>query len=357
MQKYIVSKFSHEPILFSKKMDTIYFSLLFFFLIFFAIYSLYFSQTYFLNNSQQIIGILVSYLFFNSIHTLFTLGLLIGLPEFRSWLLKTVTSFKGVFVFLVFIFLIYYTFIHANRIQINATVQEFGILLFLTFKCIHNLGQTKGLSLLLNRDLKRNVQSIDQKKFLQAEERERHLFNIFLILLWIEIVGAPFYLSNSINLIKTFGYTTGVILTGLLVLNFSLYPGRFSLKKLFLLLSTLFFGFGFSSVLAANIQRALHGVEYVFFSRRMTLASKGKPHNIHKYMLFCSGFAVIIILHFAPYKMFPGHADGSTPWGAILTMTGLLLEYSHYYLDSLMFKFKNEDVAMTIGTLLDSKQE
>jgi hypothetical protein len=298
-----------------------------------------------LSASTSLMDLLVGFIFLNSVHTIFTAIMLFSFPEFQAWLKATLSSPKAISLFLALSVIVYAAVVQMSQLSAWQVTLVFGTVVAL--KGIHNVAQFKGLSLLYN-ELHSAILSPAQKlKQKQVETVERRLLSTFVFNVFLCI--------GLIKLNLSYGSHLKWTMLGFLLFHFSLiflnalrYPQIRASNKLFYLLSGVFFPLGMAFPLAVLMQRALHGIEYGFL-----FAGLVKQSSLQK-TLFWGLTTSAIILGWVFLLLTAkgwGPQDWATRYSGPLLAIGFIVEFSHYYLDGLIFKFSDPVVALHLKAL------
>lgn len=336
--------------LFSPRLDAIYFALhaVFFILTIAMAVGVLPSVSW----EQPTVRIVVAFIFFNALHTVLTwLGLFL-LPEARSlvkaqwksegasgrlrrWIVLTVMAGVTWTVAEVFVFKS-----HAPEIRITLS------LVLVVLASFHNVGQTKGLALMQTHQIQ------GDKKIAHWERR---FFDLFVIAIFLG--GLKLMLSKHLKGFLPSWWNTAWLVVGsavflaLIVLAFR-YQRSFRSKKFWFSTTAIYHPLLLLSPAAFVFQRALHGVEYLFLSIGMTKRSSVKwglgAWTLLLVALFLTGLSKVAILKTA----FPIKQYMTAEWIRAFVFFGVWVEFTHYYLDSILFRFQDPSVREHIGPLL-----
>jgi hypothetical protein len=145
----------------------------------------------------------------------------------------------------------------------------------------------------------------------------------------------------------------GVGVAFMIFLNAFAYPKIERTGKRFFLTSTIFSALGIHSPMAVVLMRGLHGLEYTFLSHRMF-----KRSTVGKLSVLTIAIVVIIVaIHLFICWITPRNALTNVPKfpeGLLQAayVIAFVLEFGHYYLDSLLYKFQDADARENIAPLL-----
>lgn len=335
---------------FQPNLERVYLGCLFLFLVFF-IFSLI-HKDFFWNQSGPFQNIVVKLLFFNTLHTSLSVIFLISLPEFRSWL-KEYLSFKRsiysvTIISLIFAFSI--NTIYALNFQ-KFSLWPYVAFIILSLKAIHNISQTKGISLLYNKLLCPLHDPTDQDKATRTEKRERFLFNAFIIqnlfslfIVWFNDIAPNYSLLLNCGL--------GLLLTAALSTNAQRYPQVNKTYKRQFLAGNIFHAFKGSSVSASLLQQALHGLEYTYLSYSIVKKSSVQKQKISLLitMILVTSFTIISTIVVTESPLASSFlSDGQLK---ILSLITFFVGYIHYWLDSQFFQFRLASVRSHIYPLV-----
>ncbi len=300
---------------------------------------------------QVTVRFIASIIFFNSLHTVLTWFGIFALPEGREWAKRSLASGATRFrirrcLMLSIIFGIGVYFIAKEAFESISieTKLVFSLALFV-LAGLHNVGQTKGLALLQTHKLGFRG---------NKAKWERYILNSLVAVVFLgsaRIFAPPFYKqllpawwAMAAALIGCF------LIVALVVVTFHFERNVWS-KKLWFASTAVYHPLLLISPPAFVFQRALHGIEYLFLSFRIT-------HNSRVQWNIVLGLALAGVLVFAAaikilhLSKLSGFDVVSKNYFNYFFAFGLWIEYTHYYLDSVLFRFKDPNVQELIGPLL-----
>jgi hypothetical protein len=293
--------------------------------------------------------LIVTLVFFNYSHTLLTIAGIMVLPELRSWVRSQFRP-RRLFVFLII----------TATIGIISVLKAYGFVgdqpsgramasLFVLLIAAHNLGQTKGLALMYNRTLGDLSEEEELRQRIVART-EKQIFNVLIALLTFEALTSVFVPVNSTPVIYPILRGCFFVFSGLLIFNALRYPRRFSSNKFFFLQCIWLYALLPFVPMAVLFLRAIHGVEYVFLAEGAIRRSK---FSYSKFLIAVT-FAILVfgVLVGSIVRM-GDKATQVVPHGVFVALLALttFTEFFHYYIDSLIFRFKDADVKAHIAPL------
>lgn len=328
-----------EAIAFSKRRDKIYIALLLFSIFAFIALSLFKPEGFSANSTYM--KIFVKIICLNSVHTLFTMALIVCVPQFRRWFIVKIKSFWVVVFGLFLLICLFYW-----HPLISKKVYELDVyvcaIMFVALRSIHGISQTKGISALFNLNYcQRNPQAVKERIFGIAQI-ENILFNV-LIVIGLFFALVVIFRNELFYSTKYYFFAGGLFVCCLLILNSFRYPKEAFQKKKIFLLSTLFPTFTILTPLGGVIQRCLHGIEYAFIC---TTTVKNSRARISKWAWF---YFSTLVLFFSLFVVDAFVFETKTSLLSIsnvekyLLLFGFLAEFVHYFLDGYMFKFSDPD--------------
>jgi hypothetical protein len=275
----------------------------------------------------------------NFIHLLFSLILLIGYPEFRNWFLDFCKSQKFVRFVVISILILWAGVLTVTRISDTEVI--FVSILILCLRSIHNVGQVKGLSLMYNGLHAPKLTPSELEKQKQLEKIERFLFAVMIFLIFADHFFAD-VVKTKIDLRWVFASLSVLCGFGIFA-NALRYPKIKESNKPWFLTTLIFVALSGWSQAAFILQNSLHGLEYSFLCADMTKRSAVKI-NIARMFFVASVVAMFAILGiFLLGFVDVGSYRTSMPWRT-LVVVGFFIEFFHYYIDSLMFRFRDPAV-------------
>jgi hypothetical protein len=296
------------------------------------------------------VEMLVGLLFFNSLHTLITLIGLFALPELRSWL-KSQLKPRRIAIFFVLIATIAIgSAIRSKSVKVDPVTKKTLATIFFILAAVHNKSQTMGLSLLYNRKIRPKLLPNEQLKQIQVEHTERILFRVMIA---TAVVGT----FPMINLEKHF--TTAAYALASLILFFALsivanalrYPRIWNSNKIWFLSGVFIFAAWPLNPISVFAQRALHGIEYLLLADRAVLRSSIRVRPFTMICIFLILLTMATTFQLSFNLPFPKLAFLTPGVVSAILAVHIVIEYLHYYFDSLMFKFSDSDVRENIGSL------
>jgi hypothetical protein len=277
-------------------------------------------------------------------HSCFTFLLLASLPEgrriTRSVLLQGWGKVALVSGFAAAL-LAYFVFLKDSDSDAVKVVQAMLVLLFSQ----HALGQMRGLSLLYNRRLKDTIalSEAETVRFNKLERLERKL-HFGLLIAWLLVAGAQGHWPR----VALYILTALLFLLVCAILAVSLlYPYARRSNKTFFLLRLFIFPLAAVVPAAGLIAFVVHGFEYNQFVLGIYRGSKTKLRPFAWAGTFTVLLVVFPLMHFLPdYFNQPGH-----PLLATFAVAANAVDYLHYYIDSVIFRFNDPRVRQAFASV------
>jgi hypothetical protein len=347
--------------IFHPKLERLYFVIFFVFLILTIAMSVQWIPT--VRWSQTWTRWIVAFVFFNSLHTMLTWIGIFLLPELRAWAKTQLSSRRIPIISILFvgIFLAVTQMVSqfsSAGTEVNtylSPMTPYLSIMLLILAAMHNVGQTKGMSMLYNAGLRSRLGADEVPAAVDCERRERWFFNV--------LVGAVFlglfcrevsdeYADYIPVQATTFLAAIAAIAFIAIILNSMKYPKVSESNKTLFSFTSVFHVLLTISPASFVFQRALHGVEYVFLAQKMAARSKISWK--------ASAVAAAVVLMFVAVatkvaNIYYMKTGTSTAIGFDITaivVLGLWVEYAHYYIDSIMFRMTDEDARRFVGPLL-----
>lgn len=291
--------------------------------------------------------VLVAFVFFNALHTMLTFLGLAALPELRALVKAQFRPIRFLTITAILMAIIYGAM---SQMNLDAPLDRVVTSVLALLVALHNLSQLKGLSLLYNRQVQSLLAPDELVRQQNAERTERYLFDSLLLIKAAIAVGLAVFRPYLHGWFFAILHSLFAILCGVLILNALRYPKLFSSKKLWLLQGLWIFAIipAHPSVLA--LQMCLHGLEYVFLSDVMLKRTALKPRRGLVFTAFfvLTAFAIVKTLAQSRFSH-----QALEPWLVWTVMSAAtIIEYGHYYLDSIIFRFKDPAVRAHIAPLL-----
>jgi hypothetical protein len=341
--------------LFTSRLDKVYFTIHGVFLSLLLLMSFGFIPVLQWNNFG--VRLVVATIFFSSFHTGLSWPGLLLLPEMRQWARAQWNS-EGRFgklrrwLFLSLLAFITYAVLEVYFLKSVSVEMERTLLLFLLIRrAVHNVGQTKGLTFMLTA---RNAKSQLSVKW------ERLIFKGFI---FVMALGAIRFVSRSESQSvfwnsllparwELYCFVPGAILFGALMLVVYRQENTVRTKKFWFATTAIYYPLLLFSPAAFAFQRALHGIEYLFLAFRMSDRSKIKFTAVSWAVIAAPLLLILIALAELIRRVHPFFESVYISSFPFVTFTALWIEFTHYYLDSIMFRFQDPIVRETIGPLV-----
>lgn len=296
----------------------------------------------------------VYFLFFNYLHTVLTFVGLALLPELRSWL-KTQFRPRRLVVPAIVVAGILYASVQFRTLNPDDLSDLFLLSIFSLLISIHNLGQTKGLSLMYNRSIYPRLTDAEKAQQRKVENTERRLFNVLLLFQGGVAVQTVFFKDLlSPDMIIFFFEIFGLV-TLALVLNAVRYPGVLRTNKLIFLQGVWFFALRALAPVIMIFQMALHGLEYVFLGDVALQRTRVKMG----FKWIALGISLLILgtvlKAFDPRVFDSNWKYVNHSFLRVMAAISILFEFLHYYIDSILFKFNDPVVRENVSPLFSTK--
>lgn len=312
-------------------------------------------------NTKTIFDFIRNILFLNSVHVLFSYLIMFRSTEVKAWIVKqkggaivfwTKLGIVHILFFLFFILLKGGVF--SNSLSINSSFIDIIVAIVTIAPVVHHpLAQTWGLSFLY--DLKNyNCQNDKKTKLIRAGKRERGILVIFTI---IYMVAGLIFFSGHFRL-DNFSWSIYLIsllflVSSLVIINYFTYPKPWNLNKLIFLMRLFAYPLTFISASARIVTGSCHGIEYFCVYKKIKKNSNGRCQwfSIAYLLLFLLGFFSILSLYGqTPFvkKIIPDFLSNQQ----YLTPLALSIIYTHYYVDALLYRFRDSSNRELILPLL-----
>lgn len=301
----------------------------------------------------------VRIIFLNQIHVYFTFAMLLFFPEIRQWTKNSITKKSNNFwiktsVFFIFIYGAITLFIYTKPYMV---IQNLILYFFIIYGHHHSLWQSYGLSRMYNaKDDKRRFEIFEKRiiHFIFAVQSLR-LFNRFFPKLFgsnqlIQFIDMSLLIFSLIALIT------------LIVACHRDHKLEQS-NKIYFLSRYIFFILVPDAFIAALAIAAIHGVEYFFVFLKMSQNSK-QVEATKKIMWIFIGFISFIALVGTSFRnnspvlpiLLKMRLSEAPIFFLVLADLTKAFSLLHYYLDGLLFQFKNEKTRQLVLPLLANKE-
>jgi hypothetical protein len=314
--------------------------------------------------------VLVDIVFLNITHNAFTYLMLLGLPEMRAWIRERSDGKLNVFwtkilalnlaLFLLFFFLLKFWFV-------SPLARAVFLLLTASVPVHHGLAQALGLSLSYNKMMaapsdrdRVEIPPDARAKLARNEWLERKAYWALIVGSILAVAGITFRyqaMAGSYLTTVTYIYRIGfwlltascIVLIGLACAS----PLTGKRNKILFSIRNLLWPLSMFSVIALWGTMAVHGVEYAFVSRKMI-------SNASAFRLKAAAFALIAIVAVMAYfrgKLMGdlyGERENEDLFLYVATSLSIAGSYSHYALDRMMFRMRDELNRRYCGKLLQS---
>jgi hypothetical protein len=215
----------------------------------------------------------------------------------------------------------------------------------------HVIKQTLGLSLLYNARLMRqpDITPAEKARINEVANVERKGFTLFMWLFWAYLILSAYerkllpFAGSIPHWVLFAGASTVAIV---IVLNALRYPRVRQHNKLFFLSRLLFYPLLPFSVFADAALRSCHGTEYLAVTTVMGQNSKAGPSVVRKFWVLVGGLGLLGALLMlcrddGVVAFFYGGSYADVPVVLqALAFVSFTLTYTHFYIDSQLFKFR-----------------
>lgn len=303
------------------------------------------------SSSQQVLRAITGFLFLNVTHTLFTLVMLATLPEFKTWLRSKptslpVTNLVRILVVSLLILSIGAT-IHLGP-GVKAEWVLYGWIAMVILRSQHILGQCRGVVALYNSRLGGATRSNGTSTLSQVMRWERWGFRFILVDLAVMAVMRAFKVGD---VWIWFAVICGLIVASAMIAVTIWRRQEQGFNKTVYMLRLLLFPLALVNFAVNTIKQSLHGFEYllILIQLRRRSGQTGSTWGLFAILALTSAFSIMFLSH----AVFPSFFRDWNPRALALLLTfSFWNEYGHYYLDSVLFRFRDPNVKDTIGALL-----
>ncbi len=307
----------------------------------------------------------------STLHLGFTWANLLSLPEFKSimerkrpgawinnWMKVGVVYFS---VLLVGLFVnqfirIPYKLDHVLMINIYSG-------LYLLMSRYHTIMQLRGLAQLYSYKIKEEVglNNEELRRLESAQKRENLGFHLLFYACGLQAFYQAFLNRNVISTEHKIGYLIlALVIVLAIFINTSQMPKIQTSSKRLFLVRTFYYILVPINYMATIISEVIHGMEYLFVTKEMRANSKTKKNNMLLYstLFFCGFVSVVWILsgHQPLMKyIYQGSIDQIPRASFIISSVNIANAITHYYLDGIIFQFRDPMIRSDIGPLLGAK--
>lgn len=305
-------------------------------------------------NSHQRYWIFTSnILFLNSIHVGFTFMILSALPLAQAWRQENQSSFFFIAPSLS-LFILFFVFSWFFSKEDDAI----GLILALMYRFFgfyHLIKQSLGISLLYDRNFEKQEKRSNDSSF------EKIVFSGLIAVTFFrcftEFSNEYSWWSENANSILIHLLTFSLLsLVLLLFANKLIRHSETRLIKWIFLCRLFLLPLSMVSFLGLIGLVATHGVEYAFIIRKMSLSSGIELSS------YLQGFSLVALFTVVTLSLVSTHSGLLSFWvvdgfkGSFLHklawVTFSSITFIHYYIDGILFRFKNSWVRENIGPLL-----
>jgi len=326
--------------------------------------------------SWQVTDLLVlatSLIFLDGVHIVFTYVLVAMLPELRAWSVSDATRSKSgwskgqgfwlkstlVAIALGTIYWVIRMSPRTSPIMGMATIWMFFEMLG---PAQHGIAQMRGISLCYNGILRRKIQFTEAEKSLatQNEKLERLFFSSLLlgeILYWIpDIFGLDKIRVPGMDASRFIGGVLAIASAVAIIVNSLYFPRQSQSKKFGFVVRVAVYPLRMLSMIGTITLRAAHGTEYLVIFKRIVQGSKISESRKKRVFLVATFFSLAYAVIFAiSFPVAVRQATGRyvpREWIANTLLFAFIVRYSHYYLDSVIYRMSNPATRAVIGPLL-----
>jgi hypothetical protein len=265
-------------------------------------------------------------------HTLLSFWLLFSIAEIRQKLHSTIIKNRRMFTAIIILgTLITLALLNRNFAFIKSPFIE-QLLEFLLLVVIgqHALAQTKGLSLLYNKNLMQKIKNeLEMMKIRKLELIERQLFFIFICLWILTLAARDFHFDSLVYPLSFLIWVPAF----LIIFVSTRYPFFNQMNKSLFLIRLFIYPMAIQTPIATFFIFFLHGFEYqqIVFS----IFSKNKNEKLFVAVLLITTFIIFPFMNLANDSLLQNN-------GLFLGLflVAQFINHSHYVCDALMFRRK-----------------
>lgn len=309
---------------------------------------------------ENLLFIISQFVFLNWIHVLFAPYMMSEYPEVRRWFVDKCQQEPGTLIKWALIWLLLFV---ASFWMLWAIASEnfwlkqaalFLLVLRTMWGTQHIVAQTMGLNISFNIDLQRQSRFL---KVARGQQFERFFLRWFLIFFCFNLLifAFPHFLKPYTVHVKFIGLGAAIVaLVALYVNAFTFFEGRMNRKFIFHL-RLLLWPLSFFSPIAFCGARSAHGMEYLFTLRKMRKNSMA-TEKAWNWRLFALLLLPSLFLFLADEQLLGKWVQTQIPHSRMLVLgfwaAGLATLAFHYYLDSVLFRMRDEKTRDAVGPLL-----
>ena len=319
----------------------------------------------------------VSLVFMDSVHVIWTFILLASLPELKHWSkseesraktgwLKNLKPTARSAIIAVAIGAIFWVLKIAPELASLRGMATTFLMLELLGPAQHTLAQIKGISLCYNTAIRKNFNFNEAETIIarRCEKIERYLFTSLLVgefLYWMpKILKLEKFSLEGMTSIESLGVFTVIASSACIAINTLFYPNQNRSRKFEFVARVGLFPLKILHAMGGLCIRASHGTEYWVIFKKMVDGSKISEEKKRRVFAFTFGVSVIYAL--ICFIIWP-HAleklagyQTSTDFLAYLTLPVFALRFTHFYVDSILFRMSDPFTRMSVGPLLTPPQ-
>ncbi len=312
------------------------------------------------------LNFIASIFLISTLHLGFTIANIISLPEYQTYMRISQRVLKfplwlwwlSVYLFLIILGLVVYglLFYNKNWDYLFLAKLYFGVY-FLSSR-IHTIMQIKGLAKIYNFKSKQTPNYIRIIKEERAQKLETVGIYILAVLCSIQAFTFAFFPRTAhFRPLEIFSIIASLIVVIFLFLNIKNQPQLHNSSKRTYMYRLFYYPFTPSIGLATIATEIIHGIEYLFVTRELKGHSRMKSSSkwILLITLFCGFISVTWLLssHQSFVKLLYKNTQKEIPTiFLVFSSINVANAFIHFYLDSIIFKFKNPIVRRHIGPLV-----
>lgn len=272
-------------------------------------------------------------------HTILTFLFLSAWPKGRDLAGYIIRRSRAgvIFAGLIFFMIVFYFSSSSETLDNSAVIRALSVILLVLF-AQHALGQIRGLSLLYNRKLlvRADELKIDREEFSRIEAWERRLFGSLIFIIVCQALDDHFYFGRWDDIFIVLSILN---ITAILLLSFLLPGSRHSNKSIFLM-RLLLFPFAGIYPEAYFALFFVHGLEYELTIFKIL----GKETSSAPKVLLSLNLLILFIAFPFFHHALTFVPDAGQSWLLALPAFAKVVDYFHYYVDSVIFRFSDRGI-------------
>ena len=307
----------------------------------------------------------------STLHLGFTLANMIAFPEFQKIIrhkangepYKLWLKWLAMYLGLIFIGLIPYNFISTSISETDAPLLQIYFGFYLAACRLHTLMQTKGLLSIYNFKINTLINagkgSLDFEKI-----NSREVWTIYLLILLCVIQSFLYAFTPrqpGFSISEICFISAGVLLVAFAFFNIRNQAGIERSSKRIYMLRLLYYPITPAMSFALITTEVIHGFEYYFVTKQMRANSKMNSNRLWIIMLvlFCGYISLVWFAsgHQAFIKYIYRNDLKNIPSVFFLfSVINIANALMHFYLDSVIFRFREPEINQTIGPMLSTPE-